>query len=191
MAEAELADRDGAGSGWSIWSLLWRGLPFLGVLVLAIVGVAYQNVTRDPLIGYWEFLAFAVGLLCIVTGWRQAEEKKTRTRLVWKQALHWLAVYIAIGIVLWSDLNSLLTAPATSLIVLLLLALGTFLASVSLSSLPIGFLGVALALSVPAISWFKQTALFIVLGAAFLVGLVLVFLPKRKGAGDADAPEAV
>ena len=42
----------------------------------------------------------------------------------------------------------------------ILLALGTFLAGVHLLSLQIGFLGVALALAVPAISWVKQSALF-------------------------------
>lgn len=190
MADAELANNADAGSGWSIGSLLWRGLPFLAVLALAIVGVAYMNVA-GPMTGYWEFLAFAAALLCISTGWQQATEKKERTSLVWKQAAHWIAVLIAMGIVLWSNLNSLLPAPATSLILLLLIALGTFLAGISLSSIPIGFLGVAMALAVPTISWFKQSALFIALGSAFVVGLLLLFLPKRKGSGSGDSSEAI
>ena len=181
MADADLANDADAGSGWSIGSLLWRGLPFIAVLALAIGGVAYQNIARDPLVGYWEFLAFAAALLCIATGWQQATEKKERTRLVWKQAIHWIGVLIAMGIVLWSDRSGLLPAPATSLILLLLIALGTFLAGVTLASIPIGFLGAAMALAVPTIAWFKQSALFIALGSAFVVGVLMLFLQKRKG----------
>jgi uncharacterized membrane protein YedE/YeeE len=57
----------------------------------------------------------------------------------------------------------------------MLLALGTFLAGVHLRSLQIGFLGVALALAVPAISWVKQSALFLILAVVFFVGLAMAF----------------
>ena len=73
---------------------------------------------------------------------------------------------------------------------LVLLALGTFLAGVHLRSLQIGFLGLALALAVPAISWVKQSALFFILAAVFLVGLAMAFWsywgdthPKSKRPG--------
>jgi hypothetical protein len=56
------------------------------------------------------------------------------------------------NIVLASGLRALLPAPATSLVLLTLLALGTFLAGVSFLSPQICFLGVALGLAVPAIA---------------------------------------
>jgi hypothetical protein len=57
----------------------------------------------------------------------------------------------------------------------MLLALGTFLAGVHLLSLQIGFLGIALALAVPAISWVKQSALFLILAVVFFAGLAMAF----------------
>jgi hypothetical protein len=45
-----------------------RELPYVGVLVLTIFGVAYTSVSHQPLIGYWQFLAVAVGLVCVTTG---------------------------------------------------------------------------------------------------------------------------
>jgi hypothetical protein len=70
-------------------------------------------------------------------------------------------------------------APANSLVLLMLLALGTFLAGINLLSLQICFLGLALAVAVPAIAWFKQAALFLLLAAVLLVGLGITFWPRR------------
>jgi hypothetical protein len=38
-----------------------------------------------------------------------------------------------------------------------------------------------MALAVPAIAWFKQSALFLLLGAVLLIGLGLTFWPRRQG----------
>jgi hypothetical protein len=45
----------------------------------------------------------------------------------------------------------------------MLLALGSFLAGLNLASLELCFLGLALALAVPAVSWVKQSMLFVIL----------------------------
>jgi hypothetical protein len=74
----------------------------------------------------------------------------------------------------------MLPAPATGLVlVTLLLALGTFLAGVNFLSLQICFLGVAMAVAVPAIAWFKQSALFLLLTAILVIGVVMTFWPRR------------
>jgi len=58
---------------------------------------------------------------------------------------------------------------------LILLALGTFFAGLNLLSLQICFLGLAMVLAVPAISWVKQSALFLLLAAVLLIGLGMTF----------------
>jgi hypothetical protein len=160
-------------------SFLWRKLPFLLVLALAIAGVAYANVSNQPLVGYWELLALATGVVCVVTEWGKAPDRDARLRLMWTQALHWAAVLITMNIVLLSGVQTLLPAPAASLVILTMLALGTFLAGVNFLSLQICFLGVAMALAVPAIAWLKQSALFLVLVAVFVLGLGVTFWPRR------------
>src|SRR5271154_4791949 len=81
---------------------LQRKLPFVVLLVLAIVGVAYTNISQQPLIGYWEFLALATGVVCIVTQWASARDKQARLRLMVTQALHWTAILVTMNIVLMS-----------------------------------------------------------------------------------------
>ena len=77
-------------------------------------------------------------------------------------------------------------APATGLALLLLLALGTFVAGIYVSA-EIAFLGVALAITVPAIAWLKQSALLFVLLALVIGGVVMAFW-SRQGGDSAAAP---
>ena len=152
-------------------------LPYLGVLVLAILGVAYTSITGSPLYGYWEFLALAVGAACIFIGWRQTEDKRARKQIVVTQALHWTAFLIAMNIILWPSVNTFLNGPATGLALMLLLALGTFVAGVHVSA-DIAILGVALALTVPAIAWLKKSALLLALVGLVVGGLAVLFRPQ-------------
>jgi hypothetical protein len=154
---------------------LWQQLPYIVALVLAIAGVAYTNASHQPLVRYWEFLALAIGVVCVINKWPEIDGKQARWRLIWTQALHWVAVLVTMNIMLVSAVQQLLPTPATSLVLLILLALGTFLAGVSLLSLQIAFLGLAMGLAVPAISWLQQSVIFFLLGAVLLIGLGITF----------------
>src|SRR5215470_11425853 len=174
---------------------LWQQLPYIVALALAIAGVAYTNASHQPLVRYWEFLALAIGVVCVITKWPEIDGKQAQWRLIWTQALHWVAVLVAMNIMLVSGVQTLLPTPATSLVLLILLALGTFLAGVGLLSLQIGFLGLAMGLAVPAISWLQQSIIFFLLGAALLIGLGITFWlsqdhrPKAMTAGSRSQEE--
>jgi hypothetical protein len=107
-------------------SFLQRKLPYIAVLTLAVSGVAYTNISHQSLVGYWEFLAVATGVLCVVTEWEHAQDKQARFQLMWTQALHWVAILVTMNIVLLSGVQRMLPSPATSLVLLTLLALGSF-----------------------------------------------------------------
>jgi len=79
------------------------------------------------------------------------------------------------NLVLLPGFQRLLPIPATSLVLLMLLALGTFLAGINLLSPEICFLGLAMTLSVPAIAWLKQASLFLLLAGIAVVGVVITF----------------
>ncbi|HUN99499.1 MAG TPA: hypothetical protein VMU69_25105 [Bradyrhizobium sp.] len=154
---------------------LRQQLPYVIVLVLAIMGVAYTNVSHQPLVGYWEFLALAIAVVCIITKWPELDDRQAQFQLIWTQAVHWIAVLVTMNIMLVSGVQRLLPTPATSLVLLTLLALGTFLAGLSLLSLRLCFLGVAMEAAVPVISWLKQSILFFLLAAVLLIGLGMTF----------------
>ncbi len=166
-------------SGAVTW--LRARLPYLIVLILAIIGVGYTSMSGRPLYGYWEFLALAIGLACISIGWRQTNDKAERRRILVTQSLHWLAFLIAMGIVLLPMVNTFLNGPATGLALMLLLALGTFVAGVHVSW-DIAVLGIVLALTVPALAWLKQSALILVLVGLVIGGFAIAFRPQKSGA---------
>jgi len=178
MSEIEDERNDGTESSRTrsgVVRFLWQQLPYIIALVLAIAGVAYTNASHQPLIRYWEFLALAIGVICVIHKWPEIDGKEAQWRLVWTQALHWVAVLVAMNIILASGVQKLLPTPATSLVLLTLLALGAFLAGVSLLSLQFAFLGLAMGLAVPAISWLQESVIFFLLGAALLIGLGITF----------------
>jgi len=153
--------------------LLLRTLPYLVVLALTIAGVAFTSITHTPLIRYWELLAAAMAIICVMTGWPD-HDKEGRFELIWKQAAHWTAVIIAMRIVLLTDIQTMFTGPATGYTLLLLLALGTFLAGLNIS-FQLCVLGFAMVVAVPAMLWLKQTALLAFLIVAAVVGIGVAF----------------
>jgi hypothetical protein len=191
MSETEAGRNVGSSPKYSgVTRFLWQQIPYIVALVLAVAGVAYTNASRQPLTRYWEFLALAIGVVCVITKWPDIDSKQARWRLIWTQALHWVAVLVTMNLMLASGVYQLLPTPATSIVLLTLLALGTFLAGVSLLSLQIAFLGLAMGLAVPAISWLQQSVIFFLLGGALLIGLGITFWlsqDRRPRATPADS----
>ena len=146
-----------------------RELPYVAVLILTLLGVAYASFSRQSMVGYWEFLAPLIGLLCVVIAWPHAPDKAARLRLIWTQALHWLAFLVAMNLLLLSGVASMLSADATGLTILTLLALGTFVAGVHIQAWRICVLGIIMALGVPAIAWIERSALLLLLVVVALV----------------------
>jgi hypothetical protein len=163
-------------------STLVRNLPYIAALALAIFGVAYSSFSGHAINGYWEFLAVATGLVCIATAWPHAPDRKTRFKLIWTQVAHWVTILVAMNLVLLQGVQQVLPIQATGVVLLLLLGTGTILSGLHLLSLRISFLGVAMALSIPAMTWFKQASLLLLLAGLAIAGLAIAFWPRGKRA---------
>jgi len=76
MSEPEAAKHAEHPLVHSRMARLWlRELPYIIVLVLTLLGVAYTSISHQPLIGFWEFLTLAMGVVCIGTGWLHMQSK--------------------------------------------------------------------------------------------------------------------
>ncbi|WP_245276400.1 hypothetical protein [Methylocapsa aurea] len=168
-------------AGVLLRELLLKELPFFILLVLTILGVAFTTFLRQPLIVYWEFLAPLIGVVCVLTGWPHAHDRDAKFRLIWTQTLHWAAFLIAMNLVFLTGVSRLMDAQAIGLTLLLLLALGTFIAGVHAVSWQICVLGVTMALGVPAIAWIYNSALVLLFGFVVLVGIGLTFWWRLSG----------
>jgi hypothetical protein len=150
-------------------------LPFSLVLALTVFGIAYTTFSRQPIKAYWELLVPFILAVCIGAGWQNAGEGSARWRLAVTQTLHWLAFLIVINMMLLPTVQRNFSANATGLAIFTLLSLGTFTAGVHLLSWQVCLLGLIMALGVPAIAWVENSALFFLLIAVGVLGILAVF----------------
>lgn len=167
-------------SGFSPRTFLLREWPYLLVLILALFGVAYTSFSRTPMTVYWIVLAPIIGLICVVSRWHDAGTKDQRTRLIVTQALHWVAVLLAMRLMFVADVRQMMNSDASALASLTLLALGTFTAGVHISSWRICLVGVVLAVGVPAIAWLEQSALLLLLAVIILAAIIAPFFLRDR-----------
>lgn len=161
-------------------AFLVREWPYLLVLILAIFGVAYTSFSKTPITTYWIVLAPFIGLICVITRWRDAENREQRLRLIWTQALHWAAVLVAMRLMFVADVSRMMNADASALAALTVLALGTFTAGVHIAAWRICVVGIVLALGVPAIAWLEQSTLLLLLIAVVVLAVIAPFFWHRK-----------
>jgi hypothetical protein len=174
---------------------LWVGeLPFIALLVLIVLGVAYTSFSKQPLVGYWEFLAPLFAAACVADGWRSAGDRAARSRLVLTQTLHWLAFLVVMNLLLLPSVQRVFTANSTGLAIFTLLTLGAFTAGVHVLSWRICLLGLIMALGIPAIAWIENSALIFVLAVVVALAIAVVLFRywgekrRRPHSDDERAP---
>src|SRR6516225_1084285 len=167
-------------------TLLKGEWPYLLILVLALFGIAYTSFSRTPMTLYWIVLAPLIGIICVVTRWRDMRDRDERLRLVWTQALHWTAVLLAMHLMFVADVAKMINTDAGALAVLTLLTLGTFTAGVHIGAWRICFVGLILGVAVPGIAWLEQSALFILLVALVLIGIAAPLFWRAQQRHKAD-----
>src|SRR5262245_839710 len=148
---------------------LLRDLPYAVMLVLAVGGIVLTSFRGPTTYLYWMALAPIYALIVIVSGWRGLETGAERMRLVVTQLLHWAAFVSAMWLMFLPEVRGVINDNATSLSLLILLALGTFVAGVHAAVWRISAVGVFLALSVPAVAWVQESAVLLLVGTLLLL----------------------
>jgi hypothetical protein len=136
--------------------------PYITMLLLALVGVIFR-----PPVSYWVILTPVFGVISVAAGLRHFVTPNARLELVYKLALCWSSVLLAIYLLYDGGVQGVLNANANSLAMMILLALGTFVAGVQASVWRICAVGGILFLAVPGLGWLDQSPLL--LAAATLV----------------------
>lgn len=141
-------------------------LPYAAMLALALAGV----VLRLPVV-YWVILTPVFGVISIAAGWRHFANRAERLGLVCRLALDWCAVLLAIYLLYNSGVQGVLNANATSLAMMTLLALGTFVAGVQARVWQVCTVGGVLFAAVPGLGWLDQSPLLLTFAACAIVAL--------------------
>ena len=166
----------GVRGGIAHWLL--ADSPYILMLLLPLAGVTF----RLP-VAYWVSLIPIFGAICIVAGWRRLESRDARLKLIVLQTLNWAAFLLATYLVFSSSVQGLLNPVASSLMMLTLLALGTFVAGLEALVWRLCVVGGILFLAVPAIGWLKQSAALLLLAtlAVIALGGLTWWVSERRG----------
>jgi len=143
------------------------------MLLLSFAGIAYTTFAQQSSVLYWEILVPIFAMICIVTGWYAAYDRREHWRLLWTQILHWGAFLAAMQLMFMPGVQRVMNTGANGLSVLILLALGTFVAGLHARTWQISVVGIVLALGVPAIAWVEQSALLVLVAILALIALAL------------------
>ena len=156
------------------------------MLALALGGVAITSVARQAMTSYWIVLAPIFAALSIYARWRDAH--KLDWRSVRMDIFHWIGVMVAMYLVFIGDVRQMMNSDATALVILTILALGTFSAGIQVGAWRVCFVGVALALGVPLIAWIDEATLLLLLLALVVLAFVaLLFFHGARGRKTADS----
>jgi hypothetical protein len=140
--------------------------PYITMLLLALVGVIF----RLP-ISYWVILTPVFGVISVAAGWRHFVTRGARLELIYKSALSWFALLLAIYLLYDNGVRGVLNANANSLAMMILLALGTFVAGVQAGVWRICAVGGVLFLAVPSLGWLDQSPLLLTAATLVIIAL--------------------
>jgi hypothetical protein len=146
------------------------------------MGAAYTAIAQSASTAYWEALAPLFGIITVAAHWRDVEGPEAHWQLIRTQALHWFAVMFAMYLVFIADVQHMMSSIASGLMVLAVLALGTFTAGIHSANWRIGLVGILLGLGVPAIAWLAESTLLILLVAVVLITFAVLLFTHRPPA---------
>ncbi|MEZ5584178.1 MAG: hypothetical protein R3F37_16800 [Candidatus Competibacteraceae bacterium] len=157
-----------------IGRFLRREFPYIILIVLALIGIAYTDIAPTRAGLYWQELALVYGVLAVVTDWSQATARVGgRVRLIWTQILHWGAFFVTMRLVFLPVMQENLNSDVTGLVLLFLLTLSTFLAGIYIN-LRLCVVAVFLGAGAVSIALLDQASLLMTLLAALaVVGLMV------------------
>lgn len=160
--------------GWLI-----RDIAYIAMLVLALIGVGF----RLP-VSYWLVLFPLFGIISAYEGRVRGVSLGEQIKSVLGIAAIWIAMLLAIFLLYSNGVKGMIDANASSLVMIILLALGTFCAGVQARIWQICAIGVILFLCVPGLGWLDQSFMFLITATLILLvvgGLVWWGYSRLRG----------
>jgi predicted membrane metal-binding protein len=145
--------------GWLV-----RDIAYIAMLLLALIGVGF----RLP-VSYWLVLFPLFGIISAYEGRVRGVPLVEQLKSVLGIAAIWIAMLFAIYLLYSSGVQGMIDNNASSLVMIILLALGTFCAGVQARIWQICAIGAILCLFVPGLGWLDQSFMFMITAALIIL----------------------
>lgn len=152
------------------------GMTMLG---LSVVGLGVTNFFKAHAWGYWLVMVPVFGILCLVSRWMlHPEEGRPSWSRIGLAALHWVGLLVAIYLVLVFVDMGFLSAENAAPMVLMMLALTTYLAGLHIDWTFV-LVGACLAVFAYVTVWAEEY-LFVLLLPVAIVAAIMVYVWRKR-----------
>lgn len=159
--------KDSSAEG--IKTVRYDGFIFAILLFLSVLGVAITDAFETMSHWYWTAMVLVFFGACLYLEWQTSQESGVPTKtIIIKQIQHWLGLLVGICLTFFLREIGSLDNQTTGLILLLLLALTTFLAGVTMGWL-FRLLGIFLAISLILVAYTEHYLGFIIGISVFML----------------------
>ncbi len=149
------------------------------LLIFSLAGVGITNFSAIDGYWYWMVMIFIFGLSAMLLGFVKAKRGDLLVRELWaEQSLHWLGVMAIVGAVFSLLHAGMLEEDSTGLVILLILALATYLDGIRLGW-RFSMVGVFLAASAVAVAHIDQY-MWVIIPLAIVIVAFTIFWEKRR-----------
>ncbi len=155
-------------------------VAIVGLVILSLVGIGVTDFAPQKSHWYWLAMAPLFALGCIAIEWSQRESRgKSGLSIVRNQVVSWLGVLVAVNLVYFLFRAGRLDSENTGLVVLLVLALGTFLCGLNLDW-RLSLLGAFLALAMILATYVEEYLWVLLIVPLILGGLFAAWKVRRR-----------
>lgn len=176
------ASTDGA-SGTTHPSLLRRLGIYAFMIAWAVCGLAYTDVVSSHAVPFWLLTTVLFAIIAIVHVFRS--DAAHRTTLALKQLAHWGAFFVAMVLLHSRLVVDLVAGDPSVIVVLILLALATFLDGIYVDW-RFCVVGLVLASGSLIVAWLDDWALLLTLVAVVVVAIGVLYLLRHLGSHRAE-----
>ncbi|MGD9510649.1 MAG: hypothetical protein AB7I59_10240 [Geminicoccaceae bacterium] len=158
--------------------LLRRLGIYIFMVVWAVSGLAYTDVVSAHTVPFWLLTTILFAIIAIVHVLRSDAEQ--RTVLALKQLAHWAAFFVAMVLLHSQLVGDLVAGDPSIIVVLILLALATFLDGIYVDW-RFCVVGLVLASGSLVVAWLDDWALVLTLTAVVVVAIGALYLLRHFG----------
>jgi hypothetical protein len=163
-------------------SIRYDWYVLISLLSLSIVGVGYTDAAQRASHWYWLAMVPVFFSTCLFIEWKAARESGLSARsIIIKQVQHWSGLLACVYLTFFLRDFGRLDNESTGLILLLMFALATFLAGVTMGWL-FRLLGIFLGLSLFFVAY-VENFIWIIIGISFLILVAYYLLVRYFGHG--------
>lgn len=160
----------------------WRIRTIIGLLmlILAFIGLIITDTNRDGAWIYWRIMSPIYAILSIGLSWYLRNKKTFQLKVeIWQEILHWIGLILAVYIISTFVNIGLIGRFEAGLMVLIVLAVTTFLAGIY-HDVIFMILGAILAIFSIGAALLNQYLYTIMLPITLVAGFVMMFVIYRN-----------